>query len=98
MRPKATRENGKRRGVRKVLDMIAQAWLAVFGMAAIWFVGRREKWSRIGFILGLSSQPAWIITSIMNEQWGILALSLWYTYSWIQGIYNNFSIKGGNRQ
>jgi len=31
---------------------------------------------------------AWFYTSITNEQWGIVALSAFYTYSWGMGIYN----------
>lgn len=73
-----------------MLDIIAQVWIVVFGVLAVWFVSRREKWSRMGFVFGLISQPAWIVTSIINEQYGITALALWYSYSWGQGIYNNF--------
>jgi len=68
--------------------MFEQIWIGVFGTMAIWLVGRLEHWRRWGFIFGLMSQPAWIYTAIKNEQWGILVLSFWYTYSWGQGVYN----------
>jgi len=74
--------------------MFEQIWIGVFGTTAIWMVGRLEHWRRWGFIFGLMSQPAWIYTAIKNEQWGILVLSFWYTYSWGQGVYN-YWIKGG---
>lgn len=72
--------------------MISQIFIMVFGASAIWFVGRKEKWKRWGYIFGIISQPFWFYTSYTNEQWGILIMSLFYTYSWIQGIYNYWII------
>lgn len=73
--------------------MIVQTGIVLFSCAAIWFVGRREDWKRWGYIFGLCSQPFWFITVIKNEQWGILLLTIWYTYSWAQGIYNYWIIE-----
>jgi hypothetical protein len=70
------------------MDIICQVWITIFGASAIWFVSRREHWKRWGYILGMLSQPAWVYTTILHEQYGILVLSFWYTYSWGQGIYN----------
>ncbi|WP_027064581.1 hypothetical protein [Maribacter sp. Hel_I_7] len=67
---------------------IAQIGIMIFGASAIWFVGRKESWKRWGYILGLLGQPFWIYSSVVNEQWGILIMTLFYTYSWSQGIYN----------
>lgn len=73
--------------------MIVQTGIVLFSCLAIWFVGRREDWKRWGYIFGLCSQPFWFITVIKNEQWGILLLTIWYTYSWSQGIYNYWIIE-----
>jgi len=67
---------------------IAQIGILLFGCSAVWFVSRKEKWMRWGYILGVLSQPFWLWTSITHEQWGIAILSAWYTYSWSMGIYN----------
>lgn len=67
---------------------IIQIGILLFGVPAIWFVSRKEKWKRWGYIFGLCSQPFWMYSAITNEQWGIFILTLFYTYSWIQGIYN----------
>jgi nicotinamide riboside transporter PnuC len=67
---------------------IVQISIFVLGATAIWFVSRRERWSRWGYIIGLISQPFWLYTTIKNQQWGMVALSVWYTYSWFQGIWN----------
>lgn len=68
--------------------MIAQVFIFIFSASAIWFVSRRESWRRWGYILGLCGQPFWFWTLIATEQWGILALCVWYTYSWGQGVWN----------
>lgn len=71
-------------------EKISQVWIVIFGCLSIWFVGRLEKWSRWGYVFGLIGQPAFLYTSIAHEQWGVVAVCLWYTYSWAQGINNHF--------
>lgn len=71
-----------------MINIIIQCFIIFFSASAIWFVTRKEDWKRYGYILGLCSQPFWIYTSIIHEQYGILLLSVFYTYSWCQGIYN----------
>ena len=70
-----------------MLDTIAQAGLAVFGITAIILVAKKNKW---GFVFGLLSQPFFFITSYINAQWGLFLLNIAYTLSWIYGIYNWF--------
>lgn len=65
-----------------------QIMIFFLSAASIWFVSRREKWKRWGFIIGLVSQPFWLYETYMSEQWGMFAVSVFYTYSWCQGIYN----------
>lgn len=69
------------------LDSIAQIGITIFGVAAIILVAKKNKW---GFVLGLASQPFWIITSYLNRQWGVLLLSVVYVGSWSYGIYEWF--------
>ena len=69
-------------------DIICQICITLFGCSAAWLVGRKEDWRKWGFVLGLASQPFWMWTAIAHEQWGILALSVWYTYAWAQGVRN----------
>ncbi len=69
------------------LDLIAQIGITVFGVSAIILVARKNKW---GFVLGLASEPFWIITSYLNKQWGVLILSVIYVFSWGYGTYNWF--------
>lgn len=72
----------------ELIDIICQTFIVFFGCGAIWLVSRKETWRRWGYILGLMSQPFWFVETIQYQQWGMLLLSCWYTYSWGQGIYN----------
>jgi len=69
------------------LDLIAQAGITVFGVSAIILVARKNKW---GFVLGLASEPFWLITSYMNKQWGVMILCVIYVFSWSYGAYKWF--------
>lgn len=70
-----------------MLDLISQIGLAVFGLTAIILVAKKNKW---GFVVGLISQPFFLITSYINKQWGLFILSIAYTFVWIFGIYEWF--------
>lgn len=75
---------------RSFLDIFTQIWIFIFGTSAMWLISRPETWGFWGFPLGLIGQPAWYYTTIKKKQWGIAALSIFYTYSWIQGIWLKF--------
>ena len=66
----------------------SQIMILIFGCSAIWLVARKEHWRKWGYIIGLLAQPFWFYSSIVNKQWGILILTIFYTYSWAMGIYN----------
>lgn len=69
------------------LDVIAQIGISIFGVSAIILVAKKNRW---GFVLGLASQPFWLITSYLNKQWGVFLLSAVYVFSWAYGIYEWF--------
>lgn len=69
------------------LDAISQIGITIFGVSAIILVARKNKW---GFVLGLLSQPFWLITSALNKQWGVFLLSVIYCGTWCYGIYGWF--------
>ncbi len=75
------------------LDLISQIGIAIFGVAAIILVARKNKW---GFVLGLASQPFWILTAYENKQWGIQLLNVIYVFTWAYGIYEWFYKKEKN--
>lgn len=71
----------------------SQIGIFAFGVTAVWLVGRKDKYRRWGYVLGLCGQPFWFYTAISNQQWGIVLLCCFYAYSWANGIYNHFDFK-----
>jgi nicotinamide riboside transporter PnuC len=69
------------------LEAISQVGITIFGITAVFLVAKKNKW---GFVLGLISQPFWLMTSFLNKQWGIFILSIVYTFTWCFGIYEWF--------
>jgi hypothetical protein len=64
----------------------------IFGSSclSIWMIQRKEDWSKWGFVIGIIGQPFWIYTTYSAKQWGILAVSIWFLYCYIQGISKRF--------
>lgn len=70
---------------------IPQIGIAMFGMTAVFLVcSKEQRVRRWGPVCGLIGQPFWIWSSIAAEQWGILVLTAFYTYSWWRGFRNNW--------
>lgn len=69
-------------------QIIIQTFIVLFSASAVWFVSRKEKWRRWGYILGLCGEPFWFYSLYHTKQWGIMVLCVWYAYSWGQGVYN----------
>lgn len=68
--------------------IISQFAILSTSAVAIYLVslkGEKKKW---GYILGMLGQPFWVELEIRTEQYGLLALTAFYTFSWAQGIYN----------
>ena len=72
------------------LDMICQ-WGAFVGTGSMTLlVCSSEGYKRLwGFIIGLCGQPFWFYTTIHNEQWPIVILTVFFTYMNIRGIYTH---------
>lgn len=79
-----------------MLNSVIQVIILILSASAIWFVGRTEKWKRWGYMTGLAAQPFWAYTTYKNEQWGVLLLTIFYTYCWCMGIYNFWIKKEDN--
>lgn len=68
-----------------------QIFIALTGGVAIWLTQqKRQEWKRLACIFGIVGQPFWFYSAYMAEQWGVLALTFFYTYSWMVGIKNNW--------
>lgn len=73
------------------LDVLSQVTIFV-GAIAVLFLGGGNRW---GFVFGLLSQPGWYYTTIVHEQWGVLAACVIYTLGWAMGFYRTFIKKQG---
>jgi len=68
-----------------------QIAIAFTGVVAIWLTQQgKESWKKYACLFGLAGQPFWFYSSYTFEQWGILALCIFYTYSWCLGVKNNW--------
>lgn len=62
-----------------------QILLAVLSGSAIFFIAQGSL--LLGCALGLAAQPFWIRETYRARQWGMFALSLWYTLAWGNGLF-----------
>src|SRR5262245_3149335 len=66
-----------------ILDQIGTL---LTGVIAVWLTQhKRESWRRWACIFGLLGQPFWFYAAWKAEQWGILGISVLYTYAWVRG-------------
>lgn len=66
--------------------MLAQLAIGLFGVTAV-FLSQDPRISRRCYacLFGLAAQPFWFYTTWQAHQWGIFALSFFYTFSWARG-------------
>lgn len=73
------------------VEIIAQTGIALCGATAVRLSqdesAARRRWSSV---LGLCGQPFWIVETAINHQWGVLAMTLLYTWSWGKGFWSNW--------
>jgi hypothetical protein len=69
--------------------MMNQLAIVVFSCISVFLFSTKHcfKW---GFIFGLAGQPFWIYEFVKNHQWGMLVVALWFTFSHVKGVKNNF--------
>ncbi len=71
--------------------MVAQVWLTVFALAAIWLVNdHRPALQRWAPVIGLLGQPAWFYVSYVDGQWGVFLTTLAFTFAWLKGLCNHW--------
>lgn len=74
-----------------MIDLICQFWMVIFNLPGITLTTLNNKTLRkIGVTLGFISQPAFIITACIHEQWGFFILSAIYIFIWTNGILVQF--------
>lgn len=71
-------------------DLVLQIAIAVLSLLAIAMISSTGPLHRWGFVIGLISQPLWLLATWRARQWGMFVLSIFYLVVWIQGIANRF--------
>ena len=67
-----------------------QAAILILSAAAMWLVSGRSRHARLGWALGLASQPFWLYATFVADQWGMLLLAVFYTGAWARGLVNHW--------
>jgi len=67
-----------------------QIFIAITGLAAVFLSQSTGDKRKYACFFGMASQPFWFYTTYTNEQWGIFALTFFYTYAWVLGFVNNW--------
>lgn len=71
------------------MDFFIQTMIVILSSSAIILVSLKNRW---GFILGLASQPFWLVSTINDKQYGMVLVTVIYTFSWSFGIYKMWII------
>lgn len=66
-----------------------QGAILILSAAAMWLVSGRSRHARLGWALGLASQPFWLYATFEADQWGMFALAVFYTFAWANGLWNH---------
>lgn len=65
------------------IDAVSQYCVCALGLVTIWFVSEKSKWA---CVVGLINQPFWFLTTIINQQWPLVAITTAYTLLWAKGL------------
>jgi hypothetical protein len=66
--------------------VIDQVVIACTGVVSIFLTqSQHESRRRYACIFGLAGQPFWVYMTITNQQWGVLVLTVLYTWAWAKG-------------
>jgi hypothetical protein len=70
---------------------ISQLAILLTGAVAIWMTQQSNtELKRYACFFGLIGQPFWLYETFTSDQIGMFLLSIFYTFSWILGIKNNW--------
>ncbi len=59
-----------------------QAAILILGAIGIGLMAISDDAARWGIALVLAGQPLWIVETRRKRQWGMFALSIWFTLAW----------------
>lgn len=73
---------------------VDQVAITIFsGMTVVFITSKTHQAKRWGPICGLIAQPFWLYATAKAGQWGMFALSVYYTLMWVRGIINDWNLR-----
>ena len=79
-----------------MIELLAQVGIGLPGLTAVYLTQQpRAHLRRYACLFGMLSQPFWFLTTIPNEQWGVVALNVVYTALWGRSIYRLWFLREG---
>jgi len=76
------------------MEILIQIIIFVTESVAMWLSQQpKVEWQKYAPIIGLIGEPFWIYDSYTNQSWGVLGLSLIYTYIWYVGLKTHWLTK-----
>lgn len=73
-------------------DKVLQVAIFVLSFTAIWLLNVPTPWARWAPVVGLASQPFWLVATYRANQPGMFLLAIVYCVPWTLGIINNFNL------
>ena len=74
-----------------MIDILVQVAIVILGALAISLLasakGQVRRW---GYVAGLVSEPFWIWSAYFADQFGVIALAVWWGYHYYRGAVNNW--------
>jgi hypothetical protein len=72
-------------------DTVSQAWIVLTQVPGLWLLAQRDpRVARWGYALCLAAEPAFFYACWQASQWGMFALTAWYTGCFAWGTYCRF--------
>jgi hypothetical protein len=75
------------------IEAMVQVAIVLFGVGALFFqYADCPRQRHLAPWLGLAGQPAWIYAAYTSHQWGMLLVTVAYTFGWMRGIWKNIQV------
>lgn len=68
-------------------DIIQVYILITSGLMVYYVKSPQVRQRKMGYWVGIIGEPAWVYSTLTNQQYGMFLLSLWYTFNFILGLF-----------
>jgi len=76
-----------------IIDCFSQGIIICTGTISLYFMASQNPKTRMyAALIGLSGEPLWLTTAIINQQYGIMVLCFVYGINWARCAYLNWKV------